>query len=173
MGSLRSSECSFCLHPETLLHVVAGCGSCLNRFTWRHDSILNFIANNLPSQHLQNIFVDLPGFSNPSIITDLLLTTKDNCLYILELAVGYETNLRNNIERKRSKYAVLIKDQMKHFKTVKFVNLSVSALEVFDQESLAFIAMLKELNVDNNHQKYILRKVINIAIRSTYYIFCC
>ena len=103
----------------------------------------------------------------------MLLTTTDNCLYILELTVGYETNLRNNIERKRSKYAVLIKDQMKHFKTVKFVNLSVSALGVFDQESLAFIEMLKELNVDNNHQKYILRKVINIAIRSTYYIFCC
>ena len=178
-GVSASSECSFCLHPETLLHVVAGCGSCLNRFTWRHDSILNFIANNLPSQHFQNIFVDLPGFSNPSIITgdkhrpDLLLTTKDNCLYILELTVGYETNLRNNIERKRSKYAVLIKDQMKHFKTVKFVNLSVSALGVFDQESLAFIEMLKELNVGINHQKYILRKVINIAIRSTYYIFCC
>ena len=123
----------------------------------------------MPSQHFQNIFVDLPGFSNPLIITgdkhrpDLLLTTKDNCLYILELTVGYETNLRNNIERKRYKYAVLIKDQ--------FVNLSVSALGVFDQESLAFIEMLKELNVDINHQKYILRKVINIAIRSTYYIF--
>ena len=62
---------------------------------------------------------------------------------------------------------------MKHFKTVKFVNLSVSALGVFDQESLAFIEMLKELNVDINHQKYLPRKVINIAIRSTYYIFCC
>ena len=115
-------------------------------------------SHNLPSQHFQNIFVDLPGFSNPSIITG-------------ELTVGYETNLRNNIERKRSKYAVLIKDQMKHFKTVKFVNLSVSALGVFDQESLAFIEMLKELNVDINHKKYMLRKVINIAIRSTYYIF--
>ena len=66
-----------------------------------------------------------------------------------------------------------MKDQTKHFKTVKFINLSVSAVGVFDQELLDFIEMLKELNVDNNHQKYILRKVINIAIRSTYYIFCC
>ncbi len=121
-GVTASSECSFCLHPETLLHVVAGCSSYLNRFTWRNDSILNFISNNIPSQHFQNTFADLPGFSNPSIITgdkhrpDLLLMTKDNCLYILELTVGYETNLRNNIERKRSKYAVLIKEQMKHFK---------------------------------------------------------
>ena len=62
---------------------------------------------------------------------------------------------------------------MNHFKTVKFVNLSVSALGVFDQESSPFIEMLKELNIDNNHQKYVIRKNINIAIRSTYYIFCC
>ena len=92
---------------------------------------------------------------------------------MLELTVGYETKLRNNIERKRSKYAILIKELLNHFKTVKFINLSISALGVFDHESSAFIEMLKELNVDNNHQKYIIRKVINIAIRSTYYIFCC
>ena len=167
-GISTSLECSFCLHPETLLHFVAGCSSYLNRFTWRHDSILNFIANNIPLQNFQNIFADLPGFSNPSIITgdkrpDLLLTTKNNCLYILELTVGYETNLRNNIERKQSKYAALIQDQMNNFKTVKFVNSSVSALGVFDQESSPFIEMLKELNVDNNHQKYVIRKIINIA----------
>ena len=162
-----------------LLHVVAGCSSYLNRFTWRHDSILNFIANNTPLQNFQNTFADIPGFSNPSIITgdkhrpDLLLTTKDNCLYILELTVGYETNLRNNIERKQSKYAALIQDQMNHFKTVKFVNLSVSALGVFDQESSPFIEMLRKLNLDNNHQKYVIRKIMNIVIRSTYYIFCC
>ena len=87
--------------------------------------------------------------------------------------MGYETNLRNNIERKQSKYAALIQDQMNNFKTVKFVNLSVSALGVFDQESSPFFEMLKELNVDNTHQEYVIRKIINIAIRSTYYIFCC
>ena len=42
-GLRSSSECSFCLHPESLLHVVAGCSSYLDRFTWRHDSILQFI----------------------------------------------------------------------------------------------------------------------------------
>ena len=157
-----SSECSFCLHPETLLHVVAGCGSCLNRFTWRHDSILNFIANNLPSQHFENIFVDLPGFSNPSIITgdkhrpDLLLTTKDNCLYTLELTVGYETNLRNNIERKRSKFAVLIK----HFKTVKKYTKE-SYKHRYKINVLYFLlprqGMVKSRFDDNlNHYSYIL-----------------
>ncbi len=75
--------------------LIAACSSYLNRFTWRHDSILNFISisNNIPIQHFQNIFADHPGISNPSIITGdkhrpaLLLTTKENCLYILELTV--------------------------------------------------------------------------------------
>ena len=177
-GLLSSSECSFCLKPESLLHVVAGCSSYLDRFTWRHDSILNFIANNLPSEHIQTIYADLPSFSNPSIITgddyrpDLLILTKDNCLYVLELTVGYETNLRNNIQRKYSKYKDLIIELKKNFQSVKYINLSISALGVFEKESSAFIKMLELLTSDKAHAKYITRKMITIAIRTTYYIFC-
>ena len=44
-GLSSSSECSFCLRcPESLLHVVAGCQCYLDRFAWRHNSILNFLA---------------------------------------------------------------------------------------------------------------------------------
>ena len=46
-GIMSNSDCSFCLKPETLLHVVAGCQSYLPRFTWRHDSVFNFIAKTL------------------------------------------------------------------------------------------------------------------------------
>lgn len=178
-GVSSSSECSFCLHPETLLHVVAGCNSYLDRFTWRHDSILNFMANNLPSDHIHKIFADLPSFSNPSIITgdvyrpDLLILTKDNTLYVLELTVGYETNLRNNINRKHTKYKELIELQKKKFSSVKFINLSISALGVFDKESAALINMLEHLHLDKSHVKYFVKKIICIAIRSTFYIFCC
>jgi hypothetical protein len=174
-----STECSFCLKPESLLHVVAGCNSYLNRFTWRHDSVLNFIANIVQPMNFNNLYVDLPGFLNPSIVTgdkyrpDLLLTTKDNCLYILELTVGYETNLRNNIKRKQEKYTDVIKEQKKHFKSVEFINLSISALGVFDKESSAFLKMLNRLDVSETQTKYYIKKIINICIRSTYYIFCC
>ena len=103
-------------------------------FYLKADSILQFILNNLPSQHIQNIYADLPPFPNPSVITgddyrpDLLNLTKENCLYILELTVRYETNLRNNINHKRLKYEKLIMDQRKKFICVKFINRSVSAL---------------------------------------------
>ena len=68
-GLTSPSECSFCLSAESLLHAVAGCSPYFDRFTWRHDSILQFIANNLPSQHIQNIYADLPSFPNPPVIT--------------------------------------------------------------------------------------------------------
>ena len=143
-GISSSPECSFCLHPETLPHVVADCSSYLDRFTRRHDSILNFIANNLQSDHIQKIFADLPSFSNPSIITsdiyraDLLILTKDNTLYVVGLTVGYETNLRNNINRKHSKYKDLIQEQKKKFPSVTFINLSISALGVRQEICLLF-----------------------------------
>ena len=94
-GILSNSDCSFCLNPETLLHVVAVCQAYLPRFTWRHDSVLNFIAQTLQPVKNSNLFVDLPGYNSPSIVTgdtfrpDLLLSINSDCLYILELSVGY------------------------------------------------------------------------------------
>ena len=115
--SLASSpECSFCLCPETLLHVVAGCQSYLERFTWRHDSILNFLAKSFKTVNMCEIFSDLSGYKSPSIITgdsyrpDLLLITPKKSPYVVELTVGFETNLNNNVKRKEKKYRNLIKD---------------------------------------------------------------
>ena len=121
-------------------------------------------------------FFDLPGFVSPSVITgglrpDLLLEFHNNCLYILELTFGYETNLTNNIARKDRKYQDLTRTLRHHYNDVKFVNLSISALGVFSAHSVDFTAMLKELSLDDQHLTYIQRKISTIAITSTSYIF--
>ena len=41
----------------------------------------------------------------------------------------------------------VIKEQKKHFKSVEFINLSISALGVFDKESSTFLKMLNDLDV--------------------------
>ena len=48
-GFSPTPDCSFCSGQETLLHVIAGCQKYLNdgRFTWRHDSVLNFLTSAL------------------------------------------------------------------------------------------------------------------------------
>ena len=110
-GLSQSPDCSFCLNPESLLHVVAGCQQYLDRFTWRHDSILNFIAKSLqPVINVHSsLYADVNGFLNPSIISgenyrpDLLFLIQSTCLYVLKLTVGFESNLNNIAVRKKEK----------------------------------------------------------------------
>ena len=178
-GISSTSECSFCFEPESLLHVVAGCKTylCEGRFTWRHDSVLSLIASTIQSAKFSDLYVDLPGYISPCVLTgdklrpDLLITLRTICIYILELTIEYESNLQNNATRKGQKYENLIKEQQKHYEKVKFVNLSISSLGVFSESSLGFIEMLKDLKFEKC-TKYFVRKIINTCIRSSYYIFC-
>ena len=101
--------------------------------------------------------------------SDRLILTKENSSYIVELTVGYEINLRNNIHRKYAN-----EEQKKKYRSVKFIVLSISALGVSDKESGAFINILERfISFDRSDVKYFIRKIINITIRSTYYTFCC
>ena len=179
-GVSTTSECAFCLSPESLLHIVAGCKTYLNegRFTWRHDSVLNLIASTLKSLNYSNLYVDLPGYLSPSVITGdtlrpgLVLTIENKCIYILELTIGFESNLQTNATRKREKYQDLINKQLNYYEEAKFVNVSISSLGVFSETSLDLVEMLKDLEMDMHCRKYLVRKIINTCIRSTYYIFC-
>ena len=124
------------------------------------------------------MFADLPGFVTPSAITgdslrpDLLLEVHNKCLYILELTIGYETNLTSNIARKDRKCQDLIRTLKCQYHNFKFINLSVSTLGVLSSHSTDFITMLRELSIDDQHLTYIQIKISTITIRSTYYIFC-
>ena len=77
-------------------------------------STLPFTANSFQYIVGSTLYVDLKGFLSPSIITgdtfrlDLLLVTSDKKLFVLELAVGFETNLNINAQRKRDKYHQLL-----------------------------------------------------------------
>ena len=113
-GLSSSADCSFCFCPESLLHVISGCKTYLDegRYTWRHNSVLNLIASSLLDVERSKMYVDLPGFISPSVITgdelrpDLLLTIENKILYILELTVGFETNLKTNSDRKHEKLLI-------------------------------------------------------------------
>ena len=73
------------------------------------------IASILKSVNHSNLYADLPGYISPSVITgnelrpDLLITLENKCIYMLELTVGFESNLLTNATRKRQKYQDLIK----------------------------------------------------------------
>ena len=177
----QSSACSFCLQSETLQHIVSSCKMYLEhgRYTWRHDSVQNSIDKTFSTLPDCSLYADLPTFLSPSFITgsafrpDLLIITKENVLYILELTIGFETNIQINSERKASKYHPLQRTLLTNYKQIKFVNLSMGALGTIGSSSESFIDLLKSLGCNDKVQKHILSNLINITIRSTYFIFCC
>ena len=122
-------------------------------------------------------FSDLPGYLSPSILTgdtfrpDLLLLLPLNCLYVLELTVGYEPNFYSNAIRKEKKYQQLMLELRSQYKEVHFVNLSMGALGVMNNSSTSFLDMMKDLGFDENTRSFIIRRLMAISIRATYFIF--
>ena len=66
-----SPDCSFCLHPEPFLHIVAGCMSYLEggHYTWRHNSASHFIASPLQCMKHSTVYAHLPGYDSPCTVT--------------------------------------------------------------------------------------------------------
>ena len=100
------------------------------------------------------------------------MATSEEWLYILELTVGFESNLSTNAERKAQKYRDLVLQQSNKYANVKFINRSMSALGIFDKGTSDFLDMLTDLHFDTATKNYIVRKLTTIAIRTSYYIFC-
>ena len=75
--------------------------------------------------------------------------------------------------RKKEQYLNLIKEMSRNYRCVKFVNLSMSSLGVFSDECSTFLDMMNDIGIDKKQQLFIIKKMINIAIRATYDIFCC
>ena len=71
------------------------------------------------------------------------------------------------------KYVNLINEMSRNYRCARFVNLSMSSLGVFSDECSTFLDMMNDIGIDKKQQRYIIKKVINIAIRATYYVFCC
>ena len=93
-------------------------------------------------------------------------------LYILELTVGFETNISINVERKKEKYKHMLLDLEQRYSKVSFINLSLGALGIFSKQCTTFVPMLKDLNFNDKEIKFTIQKVMNICIRTTYFIFC-
>ena len=98
------------------------------------------------------------------------MTIENKILYILELTVGFETNLKTNSDRKHEKYLTLITDQENIYDEVKFVNVSISSLGVFGESTNTLFDMLHDLKYDKQRIKYVKKKIIATCIRTSYYI---
>ena len=178
-GISNTTKCLFCNENQTLQHVVSSCKASLDekRWNWRHDSILLNISRFMMKIPGVTVYCDIESsdFHTPSVITgnekrpDIVIMKEKLCM-ILELTVGFETNMQKNTERKELHYKDLI-SRLRRTYQVRFVNLSMGAIGVIGKESnLRKIFM--EMGLNKKETVYITRRIINVCIRSTYYLFC-
>ena len=86
--------------------------------------------------------------------------------------MGFETNLGNNAKRKKEKYKNLEANFKSKYKKAKFVKIVLSTLGVFDSSSVDFLEMLEDLKFDKTCRHYVVKKMMAIAVRTSYYVFC-
>ena len=178
-GKAPSPLCSTCNKPQTLGHVVAGCSVHLNekRYNYRHDSVLLNIVKSIKSSEVRRICTDLEGYISPSIISgedkhpDIIIVERDT-VYIFELILGFETNISTNCEKKMNNYSQLLEDLKSRYKKVKFINWSMGAIGIYGDTCFNLKSVLKHLGLNKNEANYLLRKLCNICIWATYFIFC-
>jgi len=116
-------SCPHCGRPQTTLHVLNNCPLTLDKYTWRHDSVLRIIVN-FVSEHLVDsvqLHVDLAGHVRQyELFPPLLCPTlqrPDIVLFdegsrrvaLIELTVPAEENIDSAARRKKCKYKELVK----------------------------------------------------------------
>ena len=179
--SLSSTPaCSFCLQSETLRHIVSSCKSYLDngRYTWCHNSVLSYLAKSMSSIKNASLYAGVPSFPSPSLITgdslrpDLALVLNNTTVYLLELTVSFESNIKVNSDCKAAKYHPLLTNLRTEYKNINFVTFFMSTLGNFGMSSDTFLQMHNHLNFYQNLTHHIFMKASNVAIRCTYCIYC-
>ena len=80
---------------------------------WRHNSVLLFLSKVFAKAKDIHFFAELDAFDSPCIITGYslgpdMLIIFNQTMYVIELTVGFESNLNANSLRKKSKYSELV-----------------------------------------------------------------
>ena len=95
----------------------------------------------------------------------------DASLYIIELTVGFESNIQFNSYRKKAKYQPLTLDLPLTFSNIMFMNLSLSTFGLQGKSCDSLLLFLQDLKFNMPSSKYTIKKIMTIAIRCSYYTF--
>ena len=177
-GMSPSALCVACNKPQTLGHVIGGCQIHLNekRYNYRHDSILLNIVKSISQSDKRRLYADVKGYVSPSTITgedyrpDIIIVD-DKVLYVLELTVGFETNMGLNAMYKQRRYKAILDLLKRDYVDVKYINLSMGAIGIYGKSCSNFKDIFLGLGMNDNEANYMLRKVVNICVKTTYFIF--
>src|SRR6266568_4007967 len=175
-GKAPSDSCPNCGAPETENHVLSNCGTAAHqgRYTWNHNAVLKMLATHIQT-HLpatDSLYVDLPGFKNPSdiytsILPDITVVRRGRAS-ILELTCCYEKNVEASRQYKLNKY------KNPSASSTLGVDFSVHTAEV---TCLGFVpttdltSFCREAGIPPIPPQTV-RRMGEMSLRCSFYIFC-
>ena len=173
-----SGNCGMCNKLQTQLHTLSNCSSQLDRFKWRHDSVLRCIYNFFLPPCLKNsckLFIDCPelGLQSPSELFQTLrpdiVIQNENEITAIELTICYETNTSKSRSYKQTRYKHLESDLRQPCSKFTTIYLEITTLGFMTSNTGDFLKLAKKVDVDVDRLIY---KCGEVCIRSSYYIFC-
>ena len=103
-------KCALCGDLQTQLHVFSFCKCALERFLWRHNSVLHTVVHHLRQIKNIKLYADLPGSGLPhpseifsSLVPDLIIALPEK-ITVVELTVPFETNSNKARSYKTNRY---------------------------------------------------------------------
>ena len=174
-----NNQCILCQNMQTQLHVLSNCSKCLNRYTWRHDSVINSILLQISKsvKSTMKIYCDcnsLP-YSNTSEIfanqrPDIAIVDGSK-IVVIELTVCFEKNTSKSREYKVNRYGNLKSQLLIPSSKIEIIFLEITTLGFISKQSYQqFAKYLKSIDVHNSD--HLIYKCMETVIRSSYYIFC-
>ena len=153
-GTNISANYAFCREIQTTKHVVSGCFSCLNRYTWRQDSVLINLANFL-QPIAKKLCCDLSSFLPVGILTgtairpDLILIERKNDMFMEALTVSHESIAKSDAARKATKCKHLLKDEeiTGAYNKINFVNPVMTPIGIYSAHGEPFFTVLKSFGI--------------------------
>jgi hypothetical protein len=183
-----SAKCSLCNSKasETLMHALQNCPFALNqeRYTWRHDSVLNHIVKQLrEDKYPRKIAADLPGLgvngTRETVYPDILSTGKrpdltlrddeSHHFHMIELTCPGDTGIDAARQRKRVRDLCLEADISGNDTEweAKYETIEVTASGQVRRDTRS---VLNRLFGARKTQK-VCKKLAKIALSTSHYIF--
>ena len=163
---------------QTQLHVLSNWGKCLNRYPWRHDSVLNSLLQQFSKilKTSSKIYCDsnkLQYNTTSQLFTtqrpDIAILDGDH-MTVIKLTICFETNTFKSREYKIKRYKAFKSQLLKPVSKFTVLFLEITSLGFISNQSYnPFAKNLKSVGVNSDHAIF---KCMETAIRVSYFIFC-
>lgn len=184
-GKRVNAKCPLCEKYETLHHVLNNCAVMLDRYTWRHDSILSCLYSNFKEHLLPNfeLLADLPG-KHAGITTipiDVIITSQrpdivfidkpSKLIILVELSIPFELNIEATHQRKVERYKDLIQDIQESGYTVKYYPIEIGSRAFISKENTSRLKSVIKITTQNQSFKNLKDTICKIALTASFVIY--